>query len=80
MGQDKKTGEAIKASYNASPNAADLLFLCRSCYGGVVRFRQADGYMSTPCGIHNPVSPEAFSKRVNEWHLRVRGARFLHAE
>ena len=37
--------EAIKASYNAAPNAADLLFLCRSCYGGVVRFRKADGHM-----------------------------------
>ena len=42
--------ENIKASYNANPNGADLLFLCRSCYGGVVRFRKADGYMSTPWG------------------------------
>ena len=34
---DKKEGyERIKASYNASPNGADLLFLSRSCYGGVV--------------------------------------------
>ena len=31
--------ERIKASYNAKPNGADLLFLCRACYGGVVRFR-----------------------------------------
>ncbi|MEN6575631.1 MAG: DNA adenine methylase, partial [Phycisphaerales bacterium] len=60
--------------------APDLLFLCRSCYGGVVRFRQADGYMSTPCGIHNPISPEAFSKRVDEWHTRVKKATFVHAE
>lgn len=81
MGQDKKEGyETIKASYNARPNAPDLLFLCRSCYGGVVRFRQADGHMSTPCGIHNPISPDAFSKRVREWHSRVKGVRFLHAE
>jgi DNA adenine methylase len=79
--RDKKEGyEAIKASYNSCPNAADLLFLCRSCYGGVVRFRQADGYMSTPCGIHDPISPEAFAKRVNEWHSRIAGATFLHAE
>jgi DNA adenine methylase len=32
--------ERIKAAYNVNPNAADLLFICRSCYGGVVRFRQ----------------------------------------
>jgi DNA adenine methylase len=68
--------EKIKAAYNACPNGADLLFLCRSCYGGVVRFRQADGYMSTPCGIHNPVSPASFSRRVNQWHKRTEGARF----
>src|SRR5262245_45013913 len=35
--------DQVKASYNANPNGADLLFLCRSCYGGVVRFRKADG-------------------------------------
>jgi DNA adenine methylase len=69
--------EKIKASYNANPNGADLLFLCRSCYGGVVRFRQADGYMSTPCGPHRPISPESFSRRVDEWHKRTIGARFL---
>jgi len=78
MERDKKTAyETIKASYNASPNGADLLFLCRSCYGGVVRFRQADGFMSTPCGIHSPISPESFAKRVDIWNVRVRHARFL---
>ncbi len=72
--------EKIKASYNQFPNGADFLFLTRSCYGGVVRFRKADGYMSTPCGIHNPISPESFSRRVAEWHKRVSGATFLHLE
>ena len=81
ISQGKKAAyEAIKQSYNSCPNAPDLLFLCRSCYGGVVRFRQADGYMSTPCGIHTPISPEAFSRRVDEWHARVKEATFLHAE
>jgi len=68
--------ERIKASYNRRPNGADLLFLCRSCYAGVVRFRQADGYMSTPCGPHKPVPPAAFAKRVDEWHRRTQGASF----
>ena len=68
--------EKIKASYNANPNGADLLFLCRSCYGGVVRFRQADGYMSTPCGVHDPVPPASFGKRVDEWHRRTEGTSF----
>src|SRR5215470_5829200 len=68
--------ERIKAAYNASPYGADLLFLCRSCYGGVVRFRQADGYMSTPCGIHDPIHPRSFSKRVDAWACRLRGTTF----
>ena len=68
--------EKIKADYNANPNGADLLFLCRSCYGGVVRFRQADGYMSTPCGVHSPVAPSSFGKRADEWHRRTQGATF----
>lgn len=68
--------EAIKASYNAGPNAADMLFLSRSCYGGVVRFRRKDGYMSTPCGVHRPVSPGSFSARVDEWRRRTEGSKF----
>ena len=71
--------EAIKASYNAAPNAADLLFLSRSCYGGVVRFRK-DGYMSTPVGVHSPVSPASFKNRVAEWALRVCGCQFLQLD
>jgi DNA adenine methylase len=72
--------EQVKASYNANPNGADLLFLCRSCYGGVVRFRKADGYMSTPCGIHHPVSPESFARRVDEWRRRCRHTEFVHSD
>jgi len=68
--------ERIKASYNAKPNGPDLLFLSRACYGGVVRFRKADGYMSTPCGIHDPISPAAFARRVDEWHERTLGSVF----
>lgn len=72
--------EAIKASYNASPNAADLLFICRSCYGGVVRFRKQDGYISTPCGVHTPISPESFAQRVEVWRRRIAGATFHHSD
>jgi DNA adenine methylase len=70
--------ERIKASYNADPNPADFLFLSRACYGGVVRFRKADGYMSTPCGVHQPISPERFAERVAAWHPRVQGTQFRH--
>lgn len=69
--------EKIKASYNTNPNGADFLFLCRSCYGGVIRFRKADGYMSTPCGPHTPIDPDSFARRVDEWHARVRGCSFV---
>jgi len=72
--------EAIKASYNRNPNGADLLFLCRACYGGVVRFRKSDGYMSTPCGPHQPISPESFSERVDIWQSRLAGVTFGHRD
>ena len=70
----------ILASYNRQPNGADLLFLCRSCYGGVVRFRKADGFMSTPCGVHDPISPTAFAERVEIWRRRTAGAIFIHSD
>ena len=79
-GEKVKEYEKIKASYNARANAADLLFLSRSCYGGVMRFRKADGFMSTPCGTHDPINPASFSNRVDEWHLRVEGTNFHHAD
>lgn len=68
--------EKIKADYNRNTNGADLLFLCRACYGGVVRFRKADGYMSTPCGVHDPISPSSFSGRVDAWHSRLKNVDF----
>ncbi|MDP8993477.1 MAG: Dam family site-specific DNA-(adenine-N6)-methyltransferase [Pseudomonadota bacterium] len=72
--------ERVKASYNASPNGADLLFLSRVCYGGVVRFRKADGYMSTPCGPHRPMSPESFAERARIWGARTKPVEFVHAD
>jgi len=72
--------ERVKAAYNNRPNGADLLFLCRTCYGGVVRFRQHDGYMSTPCGVHNPIPPGSFARRVDEWRRRTQGTEFLHLD
>jgi DNA adenine methylase len=76
----KAAYEQVLASYNALPNGADLVFLCRACYGGVVRFRKNDGFMSTPVGAHDPVSPESFGKRVDIWHARTHGASFLHLD
>jgi len=68
--------ESVKASYNKKPNGPDFLFLSRSCYGGVIRFRKIDGYMSTPCGAHTPISVNGFQKRVFEWNKRVKNVDF----
>lgn len=76
----KEAYEKIKSSYNSSPNGADLLFLSRVCYGGVVRFRKADGYMSTPCGPHNPMPPENFKKRAINWSSRIQGTKFINSD
>ncbi|MDR2451259.1 MAG: Dam family site-specific DNA-(adenine-N6)-methyltransferase [Candidatus Accumulibacter sp.] len=72
--------DRVLASFNVQPNGADLLFLCRACYGGVVRFRKNDGHMSTPVGAHDPVSPENFEKRVDIWHERTQGTSFLRLD
>lgn len=72
--------EAIKARFNAAPNGADFLFLCRSCYGGVVRFRKSNGHMSTPCGAHPVMPPAAFARRVDLWSLRCRGMGFAQLD
>ncbi len=69
----------IRDAYNANPNGADLLFLSRSCYGGVIRFTRA-GAMNTPCGAHRPIHPDAFRRRVRVWQPRVAGARFEHSD
>jgi len=76
----KEAYDTILASYNKNPNSADFVFLTRSCYGGVVRFRKSDGYMSTPCGAHDPISPESFAKRVDVWSNRTFGTKFYHQD
>jgi DNA adenine methylase len=76
----KAVYDRVKASYNAKANGADLLFISRTCYGGVVRFRKADGYCSTPCGVHAPMPPAKFAQRVNEWHRRTQDTIFEHID
>jgi DNA adenine methylase len=70
----------ILARFNSRPNGADLLYLSRSCYGGVVRFRKADGGMSTPVGAHSPIMPCAFAQRVDAWRGRVWGVEFVNCD
>jgi len=72
--------DEVLASYNKSPNSADFVFLTRACYGGVIRFRKADGYMSTPCGAHNPISPQSFAQRVDIWQERTQGTQFFQQD
>lgn len=72
--------ELIRDSYNKAPNGMDLLFLCRACYGGVVRFRKSDGYMSTPVGPHTVMTPEKFAERAFAWKERVSGTNFIHQD
>lgn len=70
----------VRDAFNASPNGADLLFLSRSCYGGVVRFRKRDGHMSTPVGAHSPMPPDSFEQRALAWHERIRNVDFIHGD
>ena len=79
-GNRRQRYEEIRGSYNVCPNPGDFLYLTRSCYGGVVRFRKQDGHMSTPMGVHTPIIPQSFGKRVDEWHLRIQGTKFACAD
>lgn len=36
--------------------------------------------MSTPCGIHSPISPGSFAERVEIWRRRTAGTTFVHAD
>lgn len=72
--------ESVKAAYNKKPNGADFVFLSRACYGGIVRFRKGDGYMSTPCGVHDPIPVEGFAKRVTEWKSRLKNVDFQNCD
>ena len=71
---------SVLDSFNKKNNGADFLFLTRTCYGGIVRFRKSDGYMSTPCGIHNPIPVSTFRKRVSEWNYRMKNVEFLNCD
>ncbi len=71
--------EEVRARYNDCPNPHDLLFLCRSCYGGVVRFTKT-GTMSTPIGPHKPLAPDTLRERAVVWRERVRGTTFRLAD
>lgn len=68
--------ETIRNRFNQNHNAFDFCLLSRTCYSGVIRFRKADGYMSTPRGPHRPISPAAFERRVDLWSNLVKKADF----
>jgi DNA adenine methylase len=69
----------VRDSFNSNPNPLDLLFISRSCYGGVVRFTK-DGTISTPIGPYTPIAGEKFRKRALEWQERVKQTRFACAD
>lgn len=71
-----KKYDEIRDRFNAGHNPYDFVLLSRTCYSGVIRFRKADGYMSTPRGPHKPISPETFEKRITQWHSLLQKASF----
>ena len=47
----------IQTRFNQNHNAYDFCLLSRTYYSGVIRFRKADGYMSTLRGPHKLIQP-----------------------
>ena len=72
---EKKYNE-IRERFNTAHNPYDFMLLSRTCYSGVIRFRKADGYMSTPRGPHKPISPDTFEKRILQWNWLLKKASF----
>lgn len=72
----EKSYEIIRDRFNADHNAYDFCLLSRTCYSGIIRFRKADGYMSTPRGPHNPIQPNTFEKRALLWSSLIQKTEF----
>ncbi len=72
----EKQYETIRDRFNQNHNALDFCLLSRTCYSGVIRFRKADGYMSTPRGPHRPINPYTFKRRVEKWSDLIQKADF----
>lgn len=68
--------EVIRERFNQTHTGFDFCLLSRTCFSGVIRFRKADGYMSTPRGPHNPIKPTTFEKRVMMWSDLIQKADF----
>lgn len=66
----------IRDRFNENHNPFDFVLLSRTCYSGVIRFRKGDGYMSTPRGPHNPISPQSFEGRILLWNSLLQKAFF----
>jgi DNA adenine methylase len=78
--QDRKVVyREVRDSYNVSNNADDLLFLARTCYGGVIRFDK-QGKMNTPCGVHPAMPTAKLALALAEWRPRLVGTRFVAAD
>lgn len=70
----------VRERFNTNRGCLDFLILTRTCYSGVIRFRKSDGYMSTPIGPHNPISPEKFRQRVQIWHDILENVTILRSD
>jgi DNA adenine methylase len=70
------TYETVKARFNLTPNPYNFLFISRTCYGGVIRFRR-DGHLSTPIGPHKPIAPSEFFSRATIWKQAIRNTEFI---
>lgn len=72
-----KVYNQIKTNYNTQFNSLDLLFISRTCYGGVMRFTR-EGKISTPRGPHKPIPPISFEHRLLIWHKIIKDTNFFH--
>lgn len=70
----------IRERFNQDRDPLDFAVLTRTCYSGIIRFRKRDGYMSTPIGPHNPISPESFEERVQIWHDLLQNVEFINTD
>ena len=73
----KEVYDEVVNSYNKKPNPLDFLFISRTCYGGVLRYRKRDGFLSTPLGVHKAIPPLKFTQRLELWNSIIQNVEFV---
>lgn len=67
----------IRDAFNASKNAADLLFLSRTCVNGLIRFNANGDFNNSLHHTRPGIAPQRLEAIIKDWSKRIAGAEFF---